>query len=742
MTADDDLYWYDDATYQQGIHFYYPRTHEIEWAFTFCLWFTVILIFLLPCCVAIHQCILRERIRKQLKERGDKERTEHADGTSVPKSNSDEEEQTKKNSSSTPLPIDVEDDAPQLSQYEMNIPYFPSLSDSSGSSGSSGLLARESSWFGFQLSTCMRLKTNSSDEEASTTKSSPKMGKTNNGDDDTDVLESSCSDYVNMNSGDQHHQSVNSGSILAPKRHIDILYGRRPWYCFYCSMGFFRKIRKCARWDREMEKILRLVLPYTARTIIEKVFHLLEAGVIGRLLATSDLTAYYIVDLGIGLGTMFLYGIMSSLTVLVSHAIGAKNYTLAGVYVQLSVLMYQILFLPILLIGWNRSAEILNFLGYYDTIAFTAQKYARFALLYEMFGIYDKASHYVLQVAGHETYSTYMKGVHSLVSFLCVLFVSNRGASLWAIGAVHLGLMVFFSLVNLVVILRKKWFEAYWSGMLFTNPLRELRPLKLFLRAALPLSCGYVIEYCEWDVLFIFAAFQGPAEVAVWGLLGHVWDVADDIVHSISLASQVRVAHLLGHGRPREAKYSSDKSLFMGVVSACVISAALGTLQNSLPQWLTNDGILQRMLKDLMPMTCLGVALLSFGSLSCCILCAQGRTAVATAVTGFGSLFITIPLASVSTFYFNYNLKALAGCLIIGYSTSGFFNSLLMLTSNWRRISKIVRRRTKHLEEKMMKTVVADTGEDGIFVMAGEGERQCYFAYDFDDLPEDGKNAY
>mmetsp|Transcript_17395 Transcript_17395/g.32142 ORF Transcript_17395/g.32142 Transcript_17395/m.32142 type:complete len:192 (+) Transcript_17395:1-576(+) len=140
-------------------------------------------------------------------------------------------------------------------------------------------------------------------------------------------------------------------------------------------------------------------------------------------------------------------------------------------------------------------------------------------------------------------------------------------------------------------------------------------------------------------------------------------------------------------------------------------------------------------------MTCLGVALLSFGSLSCCILCAQGRTAVATAVTGFGSLFITIPLASVSTFYFNYNLKALAGCLIIGYSTSGFFNSLLMLTSNWRRISKIVRRRTKHLEEKMMKTVVADTGEDGIFVMAGEGERQCYFAYDFDDLPEDVKEA-
>ena len=65
MTADDDIYWYDDATYISGIHYYYPHTKEINFAFKSCLCYCILLTFLLPCAVSIYQLWMRRRIRQK-----------------------------------------------------------------------------------------------------------------------------------------------------------------------------------------------------------------------------------------------------------------------------------------------------------------------------------------------------------------------------------------------------------------------------------------------------------------------------------------------------------------------------------------------------------------------------------------------------------------------------------------------------------------------------------------------------
>jgi hypothetical protein len=68
-------------------------------------------------------------------------------------------------------------------------------------------------------------------------------------------------------------------------------------------------------------------------------------------------------------------------------------------------------------------------------------------------------------------------------------------------------------------------------------------------------------------------------------------------------------------------------------------------------------------------------------------------------------------------------LKALAGCLILGYCTSGFFNSFLMLTSDWGKISKKVKERTKLMEENMKNDAIASmTEKDCVYVNPTKGE--------------------
>ena len=225
--------------------------------------------------------------------------------------------------------------------------------------------------------------------------------------------------------------------------------------------------------------------------------------------------------------------------------------------------------------------------------------------------------------------------------------------------------------------------------------------MKTLWKASVRLSSGRVIESCEWNILFVFSAIQGPAEVAIWGLVGELWDFADDIVIAISDASKVRCAHLLGSGLPEQAKYSSEKSVLMGVVASTIMSILLGFLQSTIPRWLTKDFTLQRLLEDMIPMLGLAVATLSYGSICWAILCAQGRSHLSTAVTGFGSLAISLPLACISNFWFNLNLQGLLASLIIGYASSSFVNSILMLTSNWPKISHKVQKRSKRIEEKL-----------------------------------------
>jgi len=476
----------------------------------------------------------------------------------------------------------------------------------------------------------------------------------------------------------------------------------RPWYLFYCSPAFRRKIRKCRRWDDEMEKIIGLVLPYTAHTIVVDVFRLLEVGIVGRSLGTSDLSAYFATEFAISFATMFFYGILPSLKVLVSQAHGAKNVKLAGTYVQIGIWTHHLFSLPLVLFLWNNFDDIVLRLGFEEETAESAEQYARFVLIYEAIGIYDGALHCVLDVSGHEKYSAISNGVRAFVSFLTVFTLSkiNKSAELWMVGAIHVAVKVLFIFINVCVICHKQWLANYWKEM-SKNPFEDWRTVKTLWKASLRLSSGRVIENCEWNILFVFAAIQGPAEVAIWGLVGELWDFADDIVMAVSDASKVRCAHLLGSGLPEQAKYSSEKSLLMGVAISIIMSSSLGFFRSVIPMWLTNDFTLQRLLGDTIPMVCLAVATLSFGSVCSSILCAQGRTHLATAVTGFGSLAIALPLATLSNFVFNLNLQGLIACLIIGYASSDFINSILMLTSNWPKISQKVRKRTLHIEEKL-----------------------------------------
>jgi hypothetical protein len=186
---------------------------------------------------------------------------------------------------------------------------------------------------------------------------------------------------------------------------------KRPWVCYFCSSGFFRKIFKLLSFDDEMKEILKLAAPYTSLTVVSSIFSLLEVGVIGRLLGTSDLSAYFAVQYIIELATICLYGIMQALHVTCCQAIGAENWKLAGQYVQLSVWIHQIYFIPLMILFWNRFDEIVLRLGFEEEIAESARLYANYAMLYQAISVYHYAILQLLDVTDRENYSAILNSL-------------------------------------------------------------------------------------------------------------------------------------------------------------------------------------------------------------------------------------------------------------------------------------------------------------------------------------------
>lgn len=483
------------------------------------------------------------------------------------------------------------------------------------------------------------------------------------------------------------------------KYDIDLCFGKRPWYAYYLSRGFLHKLWKCISWDGEMRTIARLVVPYSIHAATTHVFELMEIVVIGQLI-TGDkptlLGAYFAVEFVLKLATMLLDGVINSLAVVCSRAAGSRNFELAGKYVQLAMLVHQIAYWPIVVICWNRIHIIVRWLGFAEEDALEAQAYSRLAFPTVAVGAFNAALHHVLNLSGFEWYSSLVDMTHSFVS-LAGVFVFGwllADTPLWTVGLVHLTVVLAVGLMNVSVIICKQWFLGFWSG-LGSCAVRDGPTVRTFFKTATPLSIGHVVEYCQWEILFVFAAAQGPAEIAVWGLLGSIWEFSEHIGQAIADAAEVRVAHLLECRRPAVARYSSHKSLLLAVLASFTVSGVIIGVRGLLPGWLTTDNSLQYMLRDLLPLVCVGLIALTLGSMSWTILCAQGRMRLATAVTVLGSVLVALPLAAVSTFALNFNLQGLLASIVIGYALSGIINSFIMLTSKWERISEKASKPTK-----------------------------------------------
>ncbi|KAL7552150.1 hypothetical protein ACHAWF_015368 [Thalassiosira exigua] len=498
-----------------------------------------------------------------------------------------------------------------------------------------------------------------------------------------------CSVEIVLNYGQESYKNLeektqdNDNEVIestAPPTLKDVL---RNWRLFLWTI---------VKWDNESHRIVQLAVPFTLYAIVDGAADLAILGLIAQYLDTNSAIVYAMVDIITGIGSSFFGGWLEAITSLGSQAYGADNYELLGQYVQASCIVYVLFNLPFLCLGYYFTGEIMILLGFDDAIAAQANNFVCIQIASDIIGGLYEAFGDFLDVTEREVFAM-VTGCLELVSrvILVAYFAIRTDADLFTLGLIMLACEVFFFFITVLIPLKRGWLRKFKAGLFQKNSLRNDDVLNNLFKVALPLSVGSLLAYAEWELLTVFAAVLGPAEVATWAMLAFIWDLFESWTEAVGDAAEVRCALQLGKGRPELAKMSAYKSIFFSFMMSLLASTILLVLSPYIPLWLSQDETIQGMLAELFPLVAMGNVTMNMGMTCWTLLGAQGRYNIATLVSLGCSFFITVPLGAAFTIWLRIDLQGLTFAVVVGYIATSLILSTFLLTSDWGKISEKIR---------------------------------------------------
>lgn len=452
------------------------------------------------------------------------------------------------------------------------------------------------------------------------------------------------------------------------------------------------KMKDLAQYDNESKQILKLALPFATGEIIASIFEVMKLVIINKYIGTVALTSYVIAGTLLEMSDEFIGGIMDACTTIVPHCVGTGNNYLAGQYVQMTAILYLIASLPAAIFWWYYMYDAIIWFGFDDEIASLGESFTQIALVEMAISGLGETFELFLEVTGFETFSTVYSIVGDFVELAGFFILFHLKGSMTLIDLMYydLGVSIVLSALIALIPISKGWIKEYLPGMFFNFALRNTSALKNLLNTALPLSIGSVLAYGEWELLTVFAAHMGRAEVAVWAILGTIWETFEATTEAIGDSAEVRVGYHLGKGDPKMAKMAADKSLFWGTCVGGFVTMILLVVGPYFSHWFSDEVIIQTMISDVIPLIGIGNVTMTFGMLCWSIIGAQGRYHLATCIALLTSWCVAIPAAAVMTYKLNYNLKGLVTSVVMGYSMTASCMSVVIIKTDWSRASQSI----------------------------------------------------
>ena len=294
----------------------------------------------------------------------------------------------------------------------------------------------------------------------------------------------------------------------------------------WCCRYIFKECRNLLRFDNEARRIFRLAIPFTISELVETVSEIVVLGIISYQLGTDALSAFVVFETLLEITTEFSGGVVDAMTTLASQAYGAGNNMLVGQYVQLCSITYFLFQTPFILMWSFATFDIMLYMGFNENVAQMAQVYARWAVWRETLLGVAEVYYNMLEVVEKEIEVAVIGNTEALFELGAIaiaLYLFNGDLVTVAVIGIVNG--VCFYIFTLAFTVWRGWLRPFAKGIFASLAFKNRIAVKQVVKTASPLAFGSILIHGEWEVLTVFAAYLGPAEVTAWAILGNLWDI-------------------------------------------------------------------------------------------------------------------------------------------------------------------------------------------------------------------------
>ena len=153
-------------------------------------------------------------------------------------------------------------------------------------------------------------------------------------------------DGVSPNGAIDVHDAEKLENASMEGEELDFCCGSNAWWRLQAISSGFERLLDIFEYDREMRRILKLSIPFSLAAFASGGFETVRVALVANFIGTEAVAAYTIVMLILGLTQEFFGGFGLASASLCAHAVGRKNYKLAGEYVQISWILYTYMLHP------------------------------------------------------------------------------------------------------------------------------------------------------------------------------------------------------------------------------------------------------------------------------------------------------------------------------------------------------------------------------------------------------------
>jgi len=449
------------------------------------------------------------------------------------------------------------------------------------------------------------------------------------------------------------------------------------------------KLLEVADWDADSRRLCSLAFIYAGQGMVSEFFSILKVALMGHYMGIREVNARIITKTLYSFTGILVHGFTDALGLLVPQAHGADNPLMVGRYLQLVIVIYNIMQIPAAIIWGFWTYDAIIWFGYDEETAEIGQMYAYTQIIYMAVEAVEDCLYEWLEVVGHAKYAAiYSISAKFVEKGAFVALLAFGVTDLFTIGLASASVGTVVVLVNLTIIISMGWLDPYWTGLVQTNGFNDRQAVRNVFNIAIPSTIAYFLSYGEWELLTVFVRRMGPAEVTAWSLMGYVWSAFEVLTSGFSSAAEVRVGFRMGANKPEQAKFMAEKGMYVTTVVAIFECGLVFSIAQYIPKWITPDPTLQKMLFQLTPMIGFGSILMVTGFVAWSIVYATGRVRLATFWEAVITWGVTVPGCAIMVFVFNVNLEGMAGAMIIGYAVAANLYMFMLLRTDWAKQAK------------------------------------------------------